>query len=41
MAKLLVYLNGKRSYVLVGATLGALLAAKTGVKLDGYFDGPR
>ena len=41
MAKLLVFLNGKRGFVLAAATLGAILGAKTGIKVDGYFDGPR
>jgi hypothetical protein len=41
VAKLLVFLNGKRGYVLATATLGAVLGARFGITLDGYHDGPR
>ena len=41
MAKLFVYLNGKRGYVLAAATLGAALGARFGITLNGFHDGPR
>jgi hypothetical protein len=41
VAKFLVYLNGKRGYVLVAATLGAVLGAKFGITLNGFHDGGR
>jgi hypothetical protein len=41
VAKLLVYLNGKRGYVLAAATLGAVFSAKLGITPMGFHDGPR
>ncbi|HEX4518214.1 MAG TPA: hypothetical protein VH063_01410 [Gaiellaceae bacterium] len=42
MAKLLVFLTGKRALVLTVAALGAVLSAKGtfGLHTNGFFDGP-